>query len=133
MNIEVFFEEISNYVAKHYNISLQLKFVDNKTINVCYNPGRFFPSATITFHINAMRKDVVCLSYQCSTAVNLLVSGAIGHIENKIPKGVEIDTSERRINLFLERIEELEKVLKYVQLEDICFSADGAEIVVSLI
>lgn len=132
MNVKVLFEEITNYVAKHYYIRPQLKYVDDKTLEVSYSPGRFFPSAKVSFHIEAMRKDVVCLSYQCSDAVNMLFSGAVAHIGNKLPKGVEFDTSEKRINIFLERIDELERALKHVQLEDIRFSADGAEFVVSL-
>lgn len=133
MNVKVLFEEITNYVAKHYHIRPQLKYVDDKTIEASYSPGLFIPPAKIAIHIDAMRKDVVCVSYQCSSAVNMLISGAVGHIGNKLPKGVEIDTEEKRINVFLEQIDELEKALKYVQLEDIRFSADGVELVVSLV
>lgn len=133
MNVKVLFEEITNYVAKHYYVRPQLKYVDDKTFEASYSPGLFIPPVTITFHIDAMRKDVVCVSYQCSNAVNLLISGTVGHIGNKLPKDVEIDTAEKRINVFLEQIDELEKALKYVQLEDIRFSADGVELVIGLV
>lgn len=132
MNVKVFFDEISNYVATHYHIRPQMKYVNDKTIDVSYSPGMFIPPATITLRINAMRKDVVCLSYHCSTAVNMLISGAVSHIGNKLPKGVEIDTTEKRINLFLEQINELKSVLNYVQPEGVRFNEDGAELIVRL-
>lgn len=129
MNVKLHFEEISNYVEKHYKVRPQLRKVDGKTLEVSYNPGLFIPTITIVVKIEAMRRDVVCLSYECSKAMNLIVSGAIAHMEGKLPKGIEINTEDRRINVYPEHLAEVKKVLEYIQLEGIHINDDGIEIV----
>lgn len=133
MNVIVFFEEMLKYVWRYYFIRLQLKCVDDKTIEVRYCPGTFIPPVTLTLHIDAMRNNVVYMSYKCSTAVNMLILGALRHIGNNLPKCVEIDASERRINIYIERIDELKPILNYAQPEEMRFNMDGVELDVSLI
>ena len=96
------------------------------------SPGRFIPAIKLVAKIEAVRKDVVCMSYDCSKAVGLIVSGLVCHLEGKMPEGIEINTEDKRINLFLERINEIDKVMTCLQLNDICINEDGIEISVIL-
>lgn len=117
MKVGLNFEEISGYVKEHYGICPQLKKVDGKTLEVSYAPGRFIPAIKLVAKIEAVRKDVVCMSYDCSKAVGLIVSGLVCHLEGKMPEGIEINTEDKRINLFLERINEIDKVMTYHSTE----------------
>lgn len=132
MNIKIYYREIENYVENHYMIRPQMKCVDDKTVEVSWRPARLIPTMTIRIHIEAMRKDVVCLSYECSTAVALLIAGAVEHIDSKLPHGVEIKTDDRRINLFPDHVKEIRKAMEYVQLDGIHIHEDSLELAASL-
>ena len=98
MKVSVYYEEVSNYVEKHYLVRPSIKQVDDKTLSIEYTPHKFIPAISVAVRIEAMRKDVICMSYECSKAMSLLISGAIAHIEKQIPQGIEIDTDSKRIN-----------------------------------
>lgn len=121
MKVELSYEEIINYVEQNFLIRPQLVYVDERTIDIKYKPKRFLPTMSIRTHVDGCRKDVLCFFYECSVPMSMIVSGAIGHLENKIPKGVEINTADKRIVLYLDRIEVLEKPLSYVEFESISF------------
>lgn len=82
MNATVSYTEISDWTGKRFHITPVLKRVDEKSLEVSFKPGRFIPTVKVTFKVEAMRKDVVCLSYDCSTAVSLLIRGALEHLDN---------------------------------------------------
>lgn len=119
MKIELFYEEIIDYVEQNFLIRPQLMYVDERTIDIKYKPNRFLPAMSIQVHIDSCRKDVVCLSYECSVPMSMIISGAIGHLGNKIPQGFEINTPNKRVVLYLDQIDILDKPLSYVELETI--------------
>lgn len=76
-----------------------------------------------------MRKDVVCLSYECGTGMAMLIAGAVEHLDNKLPHGIEIKPEDKRINLFPDHV----KKIRQIQLDGIQIHEDGLEILVSLL
>lgn len=132
MNIKMHYEEVANYVERHYLIRPQLKRIDDKTLEVSCCLGRFFPPMTLQIHIEAMRKDVVCMSYECSAAMSMLIAGAVGYLDNKLPHGIEIKADDRRINLFPDYVKEIRQLMEYAQLDSIHIHEDGLEFLVSL-
>ena len=54
MKVSVYYEEVSNYVEKHYLVRPSIKQVDDKTLSIEYTPHKFIPA----IRIEAMRKDV---------------------------------------------------------------------------
>lgn len=133
MNIKVHYEEVADYMEKHYKIRPQLKCIDDKTLEVSCRLGRFIPPMTLQIHIEAMRKDVVCMSYECGAGMAMLIAGAVEHLDNKLPRGIEIKTDDKRANLFPDHVNEIRKVMEYAQLDGIHFHEDGLEFSVSLI
>lgn len=132
MNIKVHYEEVANYVEKHYMIRPQLKRIDDKTLEVSCQLGRFIPPMVLQIHIEAMRKDVVCLSYECGTGMAMLIAGAVEHLDNKLPHGIEIKPEDKRINLFPDHVKEIRQIMEYAQLDGIQIHEDYLEILVSL-
>lgn len=119
MKVELSYEEIINYMERNFFIRPQLVYIDERTIDIEYKPSKFLPAMSIRVRIDGSRKDVVCLSYECSAPMSMIISGAIGHLGNKIPQGIDVNTTEKCVVIYLEQIEVLEKPLSYVELETI--------------
>ena len=130
MKATVSYTEISDWTGKRFHIAPVLKRVDEKSLEVSFKPGRFIPTVKVTFKVEAMRKDVVCLSYDCCTAISLLIRGAVEHLQNKMPHGIEVKPEEKRVNVYLDRIDKLKSALDYVIPTDLTFT--GEEVSLSL-
>ena len=87
---------------------------------------------SIRIRIDGCRKDVVCLSYECSAPMAMIISGAVGHLVSKIPQGIDVNTTDKRVVIYLEQVEVLEKPLSYVELETISLCDDHIDISVRL-
>lgn len=122
MKATVSYIEISDWTGKRFHIAPVLKRVDEKSLEVSFKPGRFIPTVKVTFKVEAMRKDVVCLSYDCSVPVSMIISGAVEHLQNKMPHGIEGKPEEKRVNVYLGRIDKLASALKYVAPTDLTFT-----------
>ncbi len=131
MKVVIRYEEITNVIEQQCFVHLQFRTVDSKTIEVRYRPNRFI-SMSINLHIEAMHKDVIYLSYDCSSAMSLIISGVVTYIEDNIPHGVDIDINNKRINIYPERFDEINRALEYLSLTDISFYEDNIEVSLSI-
>ena len=128
MKVELSYEEIINYVERNFFIRPQLVYIDERTVGIEYKPSRFLSAMSIRIRIDGCRKDVVCLSYECSAPMAMIISGAVGHLGNKIPQGIDVNTTDKRVVIYLEQVEVLEKPLSYVELETISLCDDHIDI-----
>jgi hypothetical protein len=125
MKAQISYNEISEYIARKFKVRPTLAYIDERTMEVSYRPAVFLPAMEIGIRVEAVRGNIVCLSYQCGAAATLIISGVMAYLEKHIPQGVEINTSNKRINLFLERIPQLAKALEHIELKDLCFDSEG--------
>lgn len=121
MKLELYYDEIVSYVERNFLIRPQLVCVDESSIDVMYRVNRFLPAMTVRVRVDECCNGVVSLSYECSAAMSMMISGAIGHLGNDFVKGVDIDTEKKRVMVRLGEIDVLEKPLKYVELDEISF------------
>ena len=128
MTVELSYEEIVNYVERNFFIRPQLVYIDGRTVDIEYKPSKFLPAMSIRVCIDGCRQDVVCLSYDCSAPMAMIISGAVGHLGNKIPQGIDVNTTDKRVVIYLEQVEILEKPLFYVDLETISLCDDHIDI-----
>lgn len=91
------------------------------------------PPISVKFHIEAMRKDIVCLSYECGTPASLMIAGVVAYLEEKIPSGIEVNTTDKRVNIYPQRFKQIEKVLEYVALSNITFEENSANVVLIMV
>ena len=133
MNAVITYKEISDLIEKEYKIRPKFTTVDEKTFEVSYKPGVFMPAIAVKFHIEAMRKDVVCISYDCGTAASLMIAGAVAYLEEKIPSGIEVNTTDKRINVYPLRFKQLEKALEYLALSNIVFEENSVNVALSMV
>ena len=128
MTVELSYEEIINYVERNFFIRPQLVYIDERTVDIEYKPSKFLPAMSIRVCIDGCRNDVVCLSYECSAPMAMIIFGAVGHLGNKIPQGIDVNTTDKRVVIYLEQVAVLKKPLSYVELETISLYEDHIDI-----
>ena len=128
MDIIVSYNEILNFIRKKFKICPKLTTVDEKTLEVSYKPGMFMPTVSVKSYIEAMRKDIICMSYDCGKPVSLMIAGVVANLEEKIPSGIEVNTADKRTNVYPLRFEQLENVCEHVSLTNIVFQENSIKI-----
>lgn len=133
MNAIITYKEVSDFIEKEFKIRPKFTTVDEKTFEVSYKPGVFMPVIAVKFHIEAMRKDVICMSYDCGGAAALMISGVVAYLEEKIPSGIEVNTTDKRVNIYPQRFNQVEKALEYVALSNIAFEENSINVGLSMV
>ena len=133
MNVQITYKEISELIAGKFKVTPVIKAVDAKTVEVSYKPARFFPNICVRFHIEAMRRDIVCMTYDCALATTLIIGGIVAHLEKAVPSGLEINTTDKRVNVYLQRFEQIEKALEHVSPSNITFEEDAMNVALTIV
>ena len=128
MNAVITFKEVSDFIEKESKIRLRFTTINEKTVEVSYKPGVFMPAISVNVKIEAMRQDIVCMSYECGTAASLMIAGVVAYLEEMIPSGIEVNTTDKRVNIYPQRFKLLEKALEYVALSNITFEENSANV-----
>ena len=133
MNAVITYREISDFIEKECKIRPKFTTVDEKTFEVSYKPRVFMLAIAVKFHIEAMRKDIVCMSYDCGTAASLMIAGVVAYLEEKIPSGIDVNTTDKRVNIYPQRFKQVEKALEYVALSNITFEENSVNVGLSMV
>lgn len=133
MNAEITYKEISDFIEEEFKIRPKFTTVNEKTLDVSYKPGMFMPTISVKFHIKTMRNDIICLSYECGNAASLMIAGVVAYLQEKIPNGIEVNTTDKRVNIYPQRFKQLEKALKYVALSNITFEENSANVALTMV
>ena len=91
------------------------------------------PSIDIKFVIDEIGDDSVSISYDCGTAAALMIAGVITYLKENIPNGIDVNTTDRKVKIYPQQIEQVEKALEYVALFDITFDENSINIALFLI
>ena len=100
MNVAITYKEISDFLEKEFKVRPKFTTIDVKTFEVSYKPGVFMPVIAVKFRIEAMRKDIICLSYECGNPASLMIAGVVAYLEEKIPSGIEVNVADKRVNIY---------------------------------
>ena len=128
MNVSVDYSEISDWINRKFSVTISFKRVDKNTFETSYKPGNFIPTVHVNFKVENLKKDIICISYDCSILVSLFIFGAINHLQNKIPKGIEIKSDERLINIYPKQIDRMQKLMEQVFVSDISFNEKNVDL-----
>lgn len=90
------------------------------------------PTISVKVHIEAMREDIVCLSYECGTPASLMIAGVVAYLEEKIPSGVEVNTTDKRVNIYPQRFKQIEKALEY-GVSNIIFEENSVNVALTMV
>lgn len=133
MNAVITFKEVSDFIEKESKIRPRFTTINEKTVEVSYKPGVFMPAISVNVKIEAMRRDIVCISYECGTAASLMIAGIVAYLEETIPSGIEVSTTDKRVNIYPQRFKQAEKVLEYVALSNLTFEVNAINIGFSMV
>lgn len=133
MNAVITYNEISSFVEKQYKIRPVLNTIDSQTVEVSYKPGALLPSIGVKLRIDDVVDDTVHLSYDCGAAASLMIAGIVAYLEQKLPNGIEVNTTDKRIVVSPQKFKELEKVLEHVALNTIRFEDDSVNLALMMV
>lgn len=133
MNCVITYEEISDFIEQKFKIRLTFSSINRNTLKVSYKPVAIMPSIDIKFVINEISDDSVSISYDCGAAAALMIAGVVTYLNENIPNGVDVNTTNRKVKIYPQQIEQVEKALEYVALSDITFDENSINIALLLI
>lgn len=126
MELQITFSELLRFLGKHTNIDtsrLQIVRMSSRTLAISYDISVWVPTVTISVSVDEVTDHHLYLSYDCSAAASMIISGVVSFLESKIPAGVKVDTTSKKVYVYLDVINGLEKALQHVTPTDICFDA----------
>lgn len=133
MNVIITYKEISDFIEQKFKIRPLFSSIDRRTLNVSYKPMAFMPSIDIKFVIDEISDDSVSISYDCGAAAALMIAGVVTYLKENIPNGIDVNTTNRKVKIYPQQIEQVEKALEYVALSDITFDENNINIALLLI
>jgi hypothetical protein len=133
MNCVITYKEISDFIEQKFKIRPLFSSIDRRTLNVSYKPMAFMPSIDIKFVIDEISDDSVSISYDCGAAAALMIAGVVTYLKENIPNGIDVNTTNRKVKIYPQQIEQVEKALEYVALFDITFDENNINIALLLI
>lgn len=126
MNVQLSYNEILGYVEDKFHVRPTVEVVDDQTLSVSYKISRFVPTINVDVHIDLVSKELIALSYDCSSIVNGLLGGVVGFIQERIPREqIELSTDNKKVLVHLDKVEQLKKVFDVVVPTDITFYSDS--------
>ena len=126
MNVQLSYNEILGYVEDKFHVRPTVEVVDDQTLSVSYKISRFVPTINVDVHIDLVSKELIALSYDCSSIVNGLLGGVVGFIQERIPREqIELSTDNKKVLVHLDKVEQLKKVFDVVVPTDITFYSES--------
>ena len=62
-----------------------------------------------------------------------MISGVVSYFEKIIPSAIEVDTTDNRINIYIQRFTQFENVLKYISLSNITFDVNSIKVALTIL
>ena len=131
MELQITYNELLRFLGNHTNIDtsrLQIVRMSSRTLAISYDISVWVPTVTISISVDKVTEHHLYLSYDCSAAASMIISGVVSFLQSKIPAGVKVDTTSKKVYVYLDVINGLEKALQYVTPTDIRFDADAINV-----
>lgn len=126
MEVQISYNEVLRFIRNHANVDvsrLQIVCKSSRTLAISYDISDWVPTVTISVSVDKVTEHHLYLSYDCSVAASMIISGVVSFLQSKIPAGVKVDTTSKKVYVYLDVINGLEKALQYVTPTDIYFDA----------
>ena len=80
----------------------------------------------INIRINDVGNSKICLSYDADDAIDMVIKGLIAFLDKNIHKDVaELDTNNQSVSIHLNNVEQLQKPLEMMEIQDVWFEDNG--------
>ena len=138
MYASIQYNEITNFVEKNYKQKINIRSINEKSLEIGYKPVakwdllNLIPEISAKLQVVSISNECVELGYETNKGLELIINGIVSFVTENVPTGVEIDTTARRVKVYPHKFEKLEKVLEFVELKDVVFENDEIKAVLSL-
>ena len=131
MLISVSFDEIVSYIRDSYKVPLTIENKSDKVLSVKYK--QLFVDIVVNITVEEVSNDVVSLTYDCGSAMSLIVSGVVELLHSKLPDAVVVDANSKSITVYPKKIKGAEGVLQYLRLSDIVFDDNAIKVIITAV
>ena len=132
MKLTITYKEITTTLKDKAKVNLSISKYDERSLKVVYAAGiPFVPDIDIVLTIVSVYSDKLELAYSCSPLVGKAVEKLLPKAIERFPKGV-VNINGKNIMLNLDEIDKLEKVLKFLSLENVVVNDDYIEVLVAV-
>ena len=135
MEVHISYNEVLRFIRNHANVDvsrLQMVRQNSRTLAISYDISAWVPTVTISVSVDKVTEHHLYLSYDCSAAASMIISGVVSFLQSKIPAGVKVDTTSKKVYVYLDVINGLDKVLQYLTPKDIQFETNEIHVEVEL-
>lgn len=137
MKLTISYAELQEYVASHFHKTVNVGYVDEKTVSVSL-PIKVFgftKSVSINVGVEKIEDTDLYLSYDGKMGIDLLVSPAISYAKRLVPEkaGWVEQRSGNIVKLRLGEPDKLQKVFEKVALRAIRFAPESIEAEIALL
>lgn len=127
MIITITFNELKEIISNKTNdkVNLDLHYVNYNTINISYKPVAFLPAVNVNVQIREVGNSKIVLSYNANNAIDMIIKGLAAFLDSNIPKEIiELDTTDQIVTLYPTKVEQLQKPLEMIELQQLYFDDD---------
>ena len=127
MEVHISYNEVLRFIRNHANVDvsrLQMVRQNSRTLAISYDISDWVPTVTISVSVDKVTEHHLYLSYDCSAAASMIISGVVSFLQSKIPAGIKVDTTSKKVYVYLDVINGLDKVLQYLTPKDIQFETN---------
>lgn len=127
MIITITFNELKEIISNKTNgkVNLDFCYVNYNTIKVSYKPVAFLPAVNANVQINEVGNSKIALSYNANNAIDMIIKGLAAFVDSNIPKDIiELDTTNQLVTIYPNKVEQLQKPLDMIELQQLYFE-DG--------
>lgn len=132
MIASVGFKEIIDFVKGKFGANINISKASDRTLNIGYKLP-IIPEIIVKLCIREVGNDKISLSYECNTALSLILSRVVQLLNKEIPDAVCVDTEQRSVQILPKRIKGLDKALEYLTLSDIIMDDDAIRVIVTAV
>lgn len=128
MNIQLSFDELQDFIARHFNKNVKISAVDDTTIVVNTSVKVAFLTKDVSMNISVLDingTDVI-LSYNNGLGVDFIVKSALYFAQNFKPQYGELVNSgaSNTLTIHMGKVKQLEKVFEHLALQKLRFMND---------
>lgn len=131
MDITIGYNEIVSYIKDKHKVPLTIEKKSDKVLSVKYK--QLFVDIVVNITVEEASNDVVSLTYDCGSAMLLIISGVVELLHSKLPDAVNVDTNNKSITVYPKKIKGAEGALQYLRLSDIVFDDNAIKIIIAAV
>lgn len=128
MKATLSFNEIKDIIFKKTNnkVNLDFSYVNRNIIKISYKPLPFLPAVGVNLRIDEVNNLRACLSYETNNAIDMVIKGLAVFLDKNIHKDVVVlDTNNQSVSIHLNNVEQLQKPLEMMEIQDVWFEDNG--------